>query len=250
MRRGSSGRCIGSLAVLATCGLLLAGGAACPVPWPQVIDGDGHATTEAREVGAGFDAVETGGSMDVQVTVGPAPSVRITIDRNLQPYVLARVQGSRLILEQRGSLRPRVRALAEVTMPALRAVSTSGSGGATVDGGSAGTLSISTSGSGSVRWRGQAELVTVSTSGSGRVVLAGRAGTLQVSTSGSGDVDGAGLTVSGDAEVSTSGSARVEVALAGGALRARTSGSGDVLYSGEARVVDAQTSGSGRVRRR
>lgn len=250
MNRRSSATHIGWLGILGIAWGLLAGGAACGRSWPRFVEGDGRPTTQARQVAGTFDTVDTRGSMPLRVKVGPAPSVRITIDGNLQPYVDVRLEGSRLVIEERGILRVRGPSLAEVTLPALRGASTSGSGEMTIEGGSGGALSLATSGSGGVRWRGEADRLVVSTSGSGRVVLAGRAGDLRVSTSGSGAVEGAALSVAGDAEVATSGSGRVEITMTGGALRARTSGSGDVLYSGEARVLDVQVSGSGRVSRR
>jgi hypothetical protein len=239
---------LGSLGLLA-CGIFACGGLACWWPLPRVIEGDGNTTTENREIHGTFDAVETQGAMDLQVKVGPATAVAVTIDRNLQPYVDVHLEGTTLILEQREHLRWHGRAFSDVTVPALRAVSTSGSGQAMVDGSSGGSLSLATSGSGGIRLHGEVQRLAVSTSGSGRVALVGRVAALHVSTSGSGDVDGGALTVSGDADVSTWGSARVELVMAGGSLHACTSGSGDVLYSGEARAVDAQASGSGRIRR-
>ncbi len=240
---------LGSLGLIA-CGILACGASACRWPLPRVIEGDGNTTTETRDLNGTFDAIETRGAMDLQVKVGPAAAVAVTIDRNLQPYVEVRLEGSTLVIEQRENLRWHGRAFSDVTVPTLRAVSTSGSGKAVVDGTSGGSLLLATSGSGGIRWRGEVQRLQVSTSGSGGVALAGHATTFHVSTSGSGDVEGGALTVSGDADVSTSGSGRVELAMAGGSLHARTSGSGDVLYSGEPRVVDAQASGSGKIRRR
>jgi hypothetical protein len=230
--------------------LLAGGGVACGWSWIGGVEGDGKTTAQRRQARDSFDAVEARGFLDVHVKVGPAASVSVTIDANLQPYVDVRVQGSSLVIEEREPLRPHGPAFADVTLPVLRAASTSGSGAMAIDGSSGGALRLATSGSGSVRWHGEVERLEVSTSGSGTAVLAGRAGELRASTSGSGAIEGAALTVSGDADVSTSGSGRVEIRLAGGALRARTSGSGDVLYAGEARAVDAHVSGSGRVRRR
>ncbi|HET6412024.1 MAG TPA: head GIN domain-containing protein [Anaeromyxobacter sp.] len=252
MDRGTSGqRRPGTAGLLGlVCGLLAAGEVACQRSWPRTIEGDGKTITQVRPVGGPFDAVDARGAMDLQVKVEPAASIAVTIDQNLQPYVDVHIEGSTLVIEQHDSLRWHDRACANVTLPVLRAVSTSGWGVATVEGSTGGALLLSSTGSGDVRWRGEAERLEVRTSGSGRVVLAGRAADLRVSTSGSGNVEGSALTVSGDADVSTSGSGSVELALAGGSLQAHTSGSGDVTYSGEARAVNAQVSGSGRVRRR
>ncbi len=229
---------------------LLAAAPACLRGWPRTIEGDGRPTTQVREVGGGFDAVDTRGALDVEVKVGPAASVAVTIDGNLQPYVDVRVEGSTLVVDQRESLRWRGRAHVGVTLPSLRAVSTSGSGAATIDGGPGSALALSSSGSGALRWHGEVARLEVSTSGSGGAVLDGRAAALRVSTNGSGSVAAGALTVSDDAEVTTSGSGSVELAVRGAALRARTNGSGEVVYAGEARSVEAHVNGSGSVRRR
>jgi hypothetical protein len=218
--------------------------------WGKHIEGNGKKTTQRREVTERFDAVSTRGSVDAHVKVGPAPSVSVTIDENLQGYVDVRVEGSTLVIDMKESLSYRGEGHVDVTLPVLRAVSTAGSADATVEGSSGGDLDLSTSGSGNIRWRGEAKHLEVSTSGSGDAFLSGRAGSLDASTSGSGDVEGEELTVSGDVEVSTSGSGDVEIAMAGGSLRARTSGSGEVVYRGDARSVDVRTSGSGGVRKK
>ena len=56
-----------------------------------------------------------------------------------------------------------------VTLPALRALGTVGSGDAVIAGGPGGKgdLSLATSGSGDIRWTGEATTLSVSTSGRG-----------------------------------------------------------------------------------
>lgn len=224
--------------------------AASPASARPTVEGNGQKTTEKRDV-AGFDAVALDGAIDAAVKVGPAHSVAVTIDSNLQQYVRTRLDGSRLVVDTdpKTDVRWKGKARVEVTLPALRALSTSGSGDAVVEGGKGGDLVLETSGSGDVRWRGDAAKLEVSTSGSGDVTLAGKAQALVARSSGSGDVRAKDLEVH-DAEVRTSGSADVDLRLAGGVLRAWTSGSGDVSWSGDASNVEAHTSGSGDVRRR
>lgn len=211
--------------------------------------GDGKKTTEQRQVEGAFDAISLRGSVDARVKVGPAASVAVTIDGNLQPHVKTRVEGRTLVVEQEEDLRFRGDGFVEVSLPALRAFSTSGSGDARIEGSDGGDLKLSTSGSADIRWEGEAAALAVATSGSGDVTLSGKARSLAVATSGSGDVSARGLTVR-DVEASTSGSGDVEVTLDGGTLRASTSGSGDVTYHGEGTVAEARTSGSGEVRGR
>ena len=230
--------------------LTLAASSAHAWSWGPGVEGNGKKVTQQRELPGTFDAVQTGGSLDARITVGPAPSVSVTIDENLQAQVKLRLKGSTLVIEQEGNMSYRGDAYVTITVPTLRAAGTAGSGDATIEGSSGGDLELSTSGSGDLRWNGTAKRLAVSTSGSGDALLAGKAESLDASTSGSGDLKGAELTVAGDVNVSTSGSGDVEIRMTGGALRASTSGSGDVVYRGEARSVNARTSGSGEVRKR
>jgi hypothetical protein len=210
------------------------------------VKGNGKITTERREVPGPFDAVSLRGSIDARVKVGPAPSIAVVIDENLQRLVTVRLDGGTLVVEQEDDLRTSDDdARVEVTLPALRAFSTSGSGDARIEGSSGGDLALSTSGSGDLHWSGEAAALSVATRGSGDVLLEGRAATLSASSSGSGDVNGRGLTVR-DADARTSGSGDVSITMDGGTLRASTSGSGDVTYRGTA-AVEARTSGSGEV---
>jgi hypothetical protein len=231
--------------------VLVALGLAVPAPvlaGRRGLQGDGKVTTERRDVPGAFDGISLRGAIDARVKVGPAASIAVTIDANLQPHVKTRLEGSTLVVEQDEELRPTDDARVEVTLPALRAFSTSGSGDATLDATNAtdrGDLALATSGSGDVRWKGEAGALTVATQGSGDVTLEGRARSLTAATAGSGDVKASGLTVR-DADARTSGSGDVSITVDGGTLRAHTSGSGDVTYSGTA-SVEARASGSGEV---
>lgn len=216
--------------------------------WGADIQGNGQKVTEQRTVPA-FERIELRGAIDANVKVGPAQSVAITIDSNLMPHVRTRVDGGTLVIDTDESLSWRGDARATITVPRLRGLGTSGSGDATIEGGSGDDLELASSGSGDIRWRGEAKAMRVSTSGSADVSLAGRADSVDVSTSGSGDVKGDDFTTR-DATVRTSGSGDVALRMDGGTLRARTSGSGDVIYSGSATLAEARTSGSGEIRQR
>jgi hypothetical protein len=212
------------------------------------VRGDGRKMTEARDV-PDFDAVALQGAIDARVKVGPARSVSITIDANLQPLVRTTVEDGRLVVRTEGDLDWRGDAWVEISVPALRELSTAGSGDAAVEGSTGGDLALRTSGSGDLRWRGEARRLLVSTSGSGDAHLSGRADALEATTSGSGDLEARDLSAR-DASIRTSGSGDAEVTLAGGALRVQTSGSGDVTWWGVGSVAEASVSGSGEVQRR
>lgn len=211
------------------------------------IEGNGRKITEQRTVPA-FDRIALRGALDAEVRVGPAQSVAVNIDENVAPRVRTRVENRELIVDVEGPVLWNGVGRVLVTVPTLRGLSSRGSGDAEIEGGKGGDLELETSGSGNIRWRGEAEHLTVTTNGSGDVTLAGRARSLEAATNGSGDLHAASFTVH-DADVRTSGSGDVHIAIAGGTLRARTSGSGDVTWSGDAQQVDARRSGSGAIRR-
>jgi dipeptidyl aminopeptidase/acylaminoacyl peptidase len=153
-----------------------------------------------------------------------------------------------------------------VSLPALSAVTVSGSGNAAADqaGGAAVALRVSgsgnlavqavkataltasLSGSGNVAAGNVvAETVAASISGSGNMAVAGRCTSLDARLSGSGDLVADKLACT-NATVSTSGSGDVSVH-ASGQVTARTSGSGDVVITGGARCT-SRSSGSGTIR--
>lgn len=208
------------------------------------VRGDGDKTTVKRELPP-FTRVRLVSTIDAQVKVGPAQSVAVTIDSNLQPHVALRVEDGTLVVDSDADLRYRGVGRVELTVPALRALSIEGSADASIDGGE-GELGLAIEGSGDVRWSGTATGLRVAIEGSGDVLLEGKAEALEIAIEGSGDVSASGLTARG-ADVSVAGSGDVDLRLAGGTLRAQVSGSGDVRWSGEAKVERTAVSGSGRI---
>jgi hypothetical protein len=208
--------------------------------------GDGKKVTQSRQV-AEFKAVRLIGSLDVKVAVGPARSVAVTIDENLQPLVETLVEGDTLVIKSK-SMSYRGEGRVEISLPSLRAFSIEGSGDVTIDGGQ-GDLDLSVEGSGDLAWRGTATRLAVSIEGSGDVKLAGTAEAVRLRVDGSGDIKAGGLAAR-DAEVDVSGSGDVEVTLTGGSLRAEVNGSGDVVWHGQARVEQSRVSGSGGIAHR
>jgi hypothetical protein len=207
--------------------------------------GDGNKVTQSRAVGP-FAAIRNEGALDVQVDVGPAPSVAVTIDQNLQPLVETAVSGDTLVIRVKDASWSG-EASVKVTVPALAGYSVKGSGDATIQGAKGGDLSLSVSGSGDVRWSGAAARLDVAIDGSGDVALSGSADALHVAINGSGGVKAKAL-VARSADVGVNGSGDVELALSGGSLKARVNGSGDVEWRGTASTVDAVAHGSGAIK--
>jgi hypothetical protein len=231
---------VAGLAALAAAGPSLA--------WAGPSSSSGAVVTQGREVGP-FTAVRVEGPLDVAVAVGPATSVAVTIDRDLQEAVTTRVEGDTLVVRvEKGDACCRGGGRVDVATPALRAFGLSGSGDARIEGGT-GDLRLAIGGSGDLSWRGQAGRLAATTSGSGDLALRGTADTVEIAVSGSGDVEAREL-VARSADVSIAGSGDVEVTLAGGTLSAAVAGCGHVVWHGEARVERASVAGSGEIVRR
>ncbi|MGC3999625.1 MAG: head GIN domain-containing protein [Anaeromyxobacter sp.] len=215
---------------------------------PGAVTGDGKKVTQQRELPP-FRALRMEGSLDVEVKVGPAQSVAVVIDGNLQPGIETRVERDTLVVSTLHDMNYQGEGKVRVTVPELRGVALSGSGDAQLEGTKGGDFNVSISGSGDVRWSGQAAALGVDVNGSGDVELSGSADLLQIAISGSGGVDADQLTAH-DAKVSVAGSGDVELRLGGGWLDAAVSGSGEVQWDGPGQVRSASVAGSGEITHR
>ena len=190
--------------------------------------GSGRIVTQARPLGT-FMAVELRGAADVTVRVGPASSVSVTTDDNLQPLLRTEVRrGGVLVLDSTRSYRTRQTPRITITVPQLTAFAVKGSGDAKISGMNGDSLALAVSGSGDIQAQG-------------------RTRDLAIAVSGAGDIDAGGL-ASNSAAVVISGSGDAVVRTSG-ALTGVVRGSGDLRYIGNPRAVTVQVGGSGSVKR-
>jgi hypothetical protein len=189
------------------------------------IDGSGVAATETRHVAA-FDAVELVGVNDVDIHVGRKQSVTVHSDRNLLRHVTTEVQGSRLVIDTPGSFSTLAPMRVDIGVPALSAVSLSGSGRLRVDG-------------------IDAKLLTVTADGTGAVYAQGHARRVDATLNGSGDLELQRL-VAREAHALVPGSGQIWV-YATRSVSASVPGTGAVFYSGDPPRVMRKVSGTGAV---
>ncbi|HSB94649.1 MAG TPA: head GIN domain-containing protein [Flavitalea sp.] len=210
------------------------------------VRGNGNVVTQERSVGS-FRGIRSSGSFDVVIANGPAQSVRIEAEDNLQEYIEAVVEGDVLSIRTREGFRlsPKKDLKIFVTSSSLNEVKVSGSGDIT----SEGTISVSNpmkfeiNGSGDIKVNVDAPEVEAEISGSGDMHLEGNVKSFRSEINGNGDIKAMNLKSeetkvqingSGDAEVF--GSVRLEVVVRG---------SGDVVYRGNGQVIsDIKGSGS------
>jgi hypothetical protein len=222
-----------ALVSLAGCGLL-------------GVDGNGERVNEVRAL-EGFSAVESDGSLDVEITRGDVFHVEVSIDSNLLPRVHTDVAGGALRIDEDsiGDTVPGPHVI--VTMPVLRGATLSGSGGLRAVGfQQAEPVSLVLEGSGDISFAGDVSRVDVQLWGSGDARVSGIAPVLAVELDGSGAVDARGLDAT-TADLSLSGSGDIAASVSGSA-RVTLSGSGNVDVYGTATLDRVDISGSGSVR--
>jgi hypothetical protein len=193
----------------------------------DAVVGDGRLTHERRTAGS-VSAIDVSGPLEVNVRVGPAPSLEIDADSNLLPLIRTEVVGGTLRMWVEGNVRSNNSLRVTYTVPALTQARASGSGRLTISELNGAPLDFRKSGSGSVH-------------------LSGSVTRLDVQQSDSGQVNASALRT-GDANLTLNGSGRISLGqVQGNALTANLHGSGSLQAGGSVASLNAHVSGSGGV---
>jgi hypothetical protein len=188
--------------------------------------GSGVAATQARDL-APFRSVELAGSNNLVIRVGQKQSVVVRADDNLLDRITTQVQSGKLVIGNTpGSLTTKSPMSVEVGVPALTALTLTGSGNIAVSGIDARSLTVTLPGSGTLTGSGTATRLAVTVAGSGIVqFLPLVAKHVRALVSGSGSI----------------------FATATKSLDASVSGSGSILYTGSPQQVTKSVTGSGAI---
>ncbi len=216
--------------------------------------GSGKSAAETRSV-SDFQAVSTSGSIDLVVRQGATASVQVTADDNLMPLLETTVESGRdgvatlkVQWKKSENIMTRSRAVVNVTMPKLSALSAAGSGEIKLETFQTPALQVAIAGSGSAKLDSlSTDDLAVRISGSGDVAGKGRAAKMKVTIAGSGAVKLMDMS-SDDVTVSIAGSGDAAVN-ASKTLAVSIAGSGDVVYSGDPQVKSS-VAGSGSVKKK
>lgn len=191
----------------------------------EKVEGGGAIITESRNV-ENFYNVSVAGSPNVFIISGAAFDVKVKAYENIIPILETKVQNGTLLIGLKKNV-SNDNSEIYITMPALSAVTTDGSGNIDTKGNFLGM-----------------DYFSATTSGSGMITIEkGSAKNYKISIAGSGDVKSFGF-VSEQATVSITGSGDAELSVTQ-KLKATLNGSGNVYYKGNP-VVDAVSSGSGK----
>ncbi|MCJ9430499.1 head GIN domain-containing protein [Kordiimonas marina] len=201
---------------------------------------------QTRDVPA-FDAVKLKGSMDVNIVVGKAQSVKVEADSDIIDKLYTKVSGGKLeIGMERGSWHHIKVMKVTITVPSLKAAGLYGSGDLMVDGAKGDAFDLDLKGSGDVAFHnGQIGKFELDLAGSGDVDLDGTCDRIDVDLAGSGDIKAtkfqckeADVSVRGSGDVSVYASEKADVSIAG---------SGDVTVHGKPGHMNSRVRGSGDV---
>jgi hypothetical protein len=211
------------------------------------IDGNGNRSVEDRPE-RDFTGVEARGSLDVKVQRGDVFSVVVSIDSNLQPFVVTRVDGGTLIVDVNEPIGDTVSGPhVIVTMPVLRATALSGSGALSAETFSQDQpVGLILEGSGNLLFSGDVPALTGRLIGSGDIRLHGTTGAVDLTLEGSGNLNAKDMSATtGDISLDGSGDLAATVT---GSMRIRLSGSGDIDLFGGGSLETSAIDGSGDLR--
>ena len=230
--------------------------ALCGTLRAETIKGNGKVITKEYQF-ADFDKISFVGSAEFTYEQSEAaPSVTVTIDENLLPYLEVKVKGSELhvgpktegMLGRSKDLRPTVFKI-KGKSKALEEGNLAGSGSFKADQMVRTTeLELNLSGSGTMRIAMlQADELEGNVAGSGNLILKGKVREAKYNVAGSGDVKAEDCE-SEEVEGNVAGSGNLEV-YAVRELTGNIVGSGDIFYKGDPKVKSSCI-GSGKVRKR
>lgn len=232
-----------TLVAIVSCAALMTGFA--------TINAGADDTVEEMRSVESFSRIRNKGSFQVNVTVGPEQSVKVTTDSNIMDKVETEVRGSTLHIQLEDSNNWRgyrnIRVLrVDITVPSLEAVRVDGAGDYEVRGLEAAAFSANVNGSGDVDLiDAKVDRLSIDIKGSGDVDASGECTSLEIAIKGSGSVGARDMTcqngdinIMGSGDVKTTLNTSVDVGLMG---------SGDVIVWGKPDKVKSRSMGSGDV---
>jgi hypothetical protein len=208
-----------TIAFLATCVVSAAG-----CHWVG-IRGNGHVKTDERPVSA-FANIDAQGAFTIEWQSGP-PSLRITTDENLLPYINSDISGDTFHLRTREQIRPSHGIQVVISSQTRAAARISGA------------VKLTAKQLSGPRF-------ALESRGAARVSLDGTIDELFADMTGASELAASGLQTKA-AEISTTGAADAEIAVAD-KLKVAITGAGKVRYSGNPPSIEKHISGAGSIR--
>jgi hypothetical protein len=222
--------------------------ASCITNFTKVVEGNGNVISNERTA-ENFSGIKVSSGIDVYLSQGDTPAIRVDADDNLQDYIITEVRDDVLHIYTEVNIRGAERKRVYVTAPEINLAETSSAGdiiGETPV--STDAIRLSASSAGNIRMEIHAKEISAEISSSGDIILTGDADILEADISSAGNLKAYDLKVR-EADVSTSSAGDAEINVSE-KLRARASSAGDINYTGDVQVIDANSSSAGDVNRR
>lgn len=189
------------------------------------ISGNGHVITEQRDIST-FSELQADGGFKIEWRAG-APSLSITTDENLLPYIESRNSGDQLVLHTRQSLWSTHGVKVVVSSPTRSAARFHGAADLTASGLSGSTFALQSSGAADVTLDGAVDELLLDMTGASNL----RAKDLHAKT----------------VKISATGAADVTISVSE-TLRVSVTGAGDVKYYGNPPTIEKHVTGAGSIR--
>ena len=210
-----------TIVLLAVSVILIAG---CRLPG---IRGNGHIKTDERQVGS-FANIDAGGAFEIEWQRG-TPSVRVTTDENLLPYIENNVSGDTLHLRTREHVWPTHGIKVVVSSPTRAGAKLRGAVKLTANKLSEPAFAVESKGASEVLLDGKIDRLLVDMTGASQLAADGlQTKTAEISTTGAGDAD-----------INVSETLKVVI-----------TGAGKVTYSGNPVTIQKNITGAGSIRRK
>ena len=191
------------------------------------IRGDGDIKTEDRTISA-FNNVDAGGAFEIEWENG-TPSLRVTTDENLLPYIESDVSGDTLHLRTGEHVWPTHGIKVVIASPSRAGAKLRGAVKLTAKHLSGPVFALESQGASEVALDGTVDRLLADMTGASQLAADG----LQTKT----------------AEISTTGAGDAEVAVTG-TLKVVITGAGKVTYSGNPATIEKHITGAGSIHRK
>lgn len=192
------------------------------------VEGSGNVKTETRNVG-GFDKVEAGGAVKVEITAQKDFSVIVEADDNLLASIKTEISGDTLKIYSEDRISPKTNISVKISMPEIV--------GLEVSGASSGNVS-----------NVKSDLIELSASGASKIKIDGEVIKLTADASGASKIDAENLKAE-DADVDASGASSATV-LATEQLDLNASGASKISYVGEPKRLKQDSSGASSINKK
>ena len=213
------------------------------------IKGNGNITTQDRKINFA-EKIKLAGSFDVEITQGPATSVKVEADENILPFIITSNEDGFLLIKTKDhvSLSTDHNTKVYITTNNLEQIQLAGSGNITGKNKFTGSnkLILKIAGSGDMQMEVNSPEIVAEIAGSGTITLKGETKDETIHISGVGNYYADQLKAE-NAKVKIAGSGNVKV-FAEATLDISIAGVGSVYYKGAA-TVKQHVAGSGEVKK-